>query len=243
MKHLKKGLFLFLSVAFITNTSAQWGKNKKIVGNGNVTTKTVSTGEYDVIKALGSMDFILVDGNEGSITVTTDDNLHDYITIETDGDELIIKKKEGVNLRTKKGIKIEIPIRDISEATLTGSGDLYGKTKIKATNFTTKLTGSGDVRLEVDASNVYAKVTGSGDMSLRGSASTFELLLTGSGDYDGKDLKANNTEVTVSGSGDASVYAKKSIKARVNGSGDIEYYGNPSNKDTKVNGSGDIDGN
>ena len=30
------------------------------------------------------------------------------------------------------------------------------------------------------------------------------------------------------------------LKARVSGSGDISYSGNPTNKDTKVSGSGDI---
>jgi|TARA_R100000479_G_scaffold33554_2_gene13865 hypothetical protein len=241
MKTLTKSiLVVFLLSVTAQQVIAQNWNNSKVKGNGNVTTKTVSTSDYDNVHVTGSMDVTLVSGTEGSINVTTDENIHEHLDIRSEGNTLIISVKKGHSISTKKGIDVTVPFKDLSEVKLVGSGDITSTKKIKANNFETSIVGSGDVILNVESSSLNAKVTGSGDMKLTGSADNFELKLSGSGDFDGRSFDANATEVYVSGSGDASVTARKSIKARVHGSGDISYKGNPSKSDTKVLGSGSI---
>ena len=219
--------------------AAQWG-NKKVVGNGNVTTKTVKTGDYDGINVVGSMDVHLEKGTEGNITVTTDDNLHEYIEIEVKGGDLVIKTEKNVYLKTKKGIHVTVPFNDISEVSLTGSGDIDTKDAIDTAQLEVNLTGSGDIVLAANAGLIEASVTGSGDVEMSGKTVTLEVGVTGSGDFDGFGLQADDTDAFVSGSGDVKVVANKSLKARVSGSGDIVYKGNPDKSDTKTSGSGDI---
>lgn len=231
--------FVLASALALPSLYAQWG-GKKVVGNGNITTQTVTTSDYDEIKLVGSMDVELVSGTEGAIKVTTDDNLHDYVEISTEGSDLIIKTKKNYNLKSKKGILVTVPFRDISSIKMVGSGDIDSKDLIKGSTLEVKLTGSGDINLELDVTSVDATVTGSGDVRLSGRTESLAVTVTGSGDFRGNDLDSNNTDVTVSGSGDAKVIAKQSIKARVSGSGDIVYTGNPERRDTKTSGSGDI---
>ena len=239
---LKLTLAISLSLLGISESNAQWG-NKKVVGSGNVTTKTVNTGNYDGIKGVGSMDIHLEKGTEGNITVTTDDNLHEYLEIEVKDNMLVIKTKKNTYLKTKKGIHITVPFNDISEVSLVGSGDIDTKDTIKTDELEVRVTGSGDVDLALEANMVDANITGSGDMVLSGSTNSLDVSVTGSGDFKGSDLVSQNTEARVSGSGDARVVAKQSLKARVNGSGDITYSGNPEKSDTKTSGSGDISSN
>ncbi|WP_203295858.1 head GIN domain-containing protein [Luteirhabdus pelagi] len=222
--------------------SAQWGKNK-VKGNGNVTEQTISVDNYDKVKVTGSMDVTLQSGAEGTITVRTDSNLHEYLKIESNGNQLTIGIENGVSVYTKKGINISVPFESLDEVSLVGSGDVVTSDRIDATNFTTSVTGSGDVVLDVNAEQIDAKVTGSGDLVLKGATENLEVKVTGSGDFNGEDLRSNHTEAYVSGSGDAEVQAKDSLKARVNGSGDITYHGSPSRKDSKVMGSGSVSQN
>lgn len=236
---LKSILCAGLLLCSIYESNAQWGYNK-VVGDGNVTTKTMSTADYDEIKVVGSMDVHFEKGIEGNISVTTDSNLHDYIVIEVKGEELVIKTKKGYHLKTKKGIHVTVPFQDISEVSLTGSGDVDTKDTIKATEFEISVTGSGDITLSVEANSIETNITGSGDVVLKGATNSLAVTVTGSGDFKGFDLQSNNTEARVSGSGDIKVVAKESINARVSGSGDIVYKGNPERKDTKTSGSGDI---
>ena len=69
-------LVIALTLIGQTQLFAQWG-SEKVVGNGNVVTKTVSTSDYSGIQAVGSMDVHLQRGTEGTITITTDENLQE----------------------------------------------------------------------------------------------------------------------------------------------------------------------
>jgi hypothetical protein len=235
---LKITLALTLTIFGLSESYAQFGKQVK--GSGNVTSKTVQTGDYNEIKVVGSMDVHLERGGEGNIVVKTDDNLHEYVIIEVKDGALTVKTKKNTNLKTKNGIHVTVPFQDISSVSLVGSGDIDTKDVIKSNTFAINLSGSGDIVLEVDAATLDTKLSGSGDMSISGKAENFEIKLSGSGDFEGGSLMSNNTEAYVSGSGDVTVTAKNSLKARVNGSGDIQYSGNPEKSDTKVSGSGSI---
>ncbi|MCX7548311.1 DUF2807 domain-containing protein [Xanthomarina sp. F1114] len=232
-----KKIILIAAVLLSTYSYAQ-----KIKGNGNLTTQTRTTGNYDGIKCYGSFDYILVAGNEGTITLEGEENLLDYIITEVNGNDLIVKQKDRVNLRPSmnRTIKITIPFKDISTVSLSGSGDLWNTHTISATNFEAHLNGSGDLSLTLAANTVKSSLSGSGDLTLKGQTDSLKVNVSGSGDFEGSKLASNHTDVSLSGSGDAEVVSNISLKARVSGSGDIEYKGNPTQEDTRVSGSGSI---
>ncbi len=225
---------------FATTTYAQWGK--KIRGNGNLTTITRTTSDYDGIKCAGSFDYILVSGNEGNIKIEGEENLLEYIVTEVKGNNLIVKVKDHVNLKTsmRKTIKITIPFKDISKVSLSGSGDLWNDDIITCENLNVSLAGSGDVTIKANTTYIKGSIAGSGDLTFKGNTNELEAKVAGSGDFHGLELQSKNTYVSVAGSGDAEVTTTESIKARVSGSGDIVYKGHPKKEDTKVAGSGSI---
>ena len=237
---MKQSILLIAALLSFTAAQAQW---KKIKGNGNMTTVTRSTSDYDTVKCAGSFDYILVAGTEGKITLEGESNLLEYIVTEVKNGKLVIKTQKGKNLdpSRNKTIKVTIPFKDLDKVSLSGSGDLWNEDKITSDNLEVSLSGSGDVVLDVQTKYVAGKVTGSGDLTLKGSTTDLKAGVTGSGDFHGFNLNATNTDVAVTGSGDAEVVCNGNFKARVTGSGDIEYRGNPTKEDTKVSGSGSIE--
>jgi hypothetical protein len=231
-------LVTLLAVSFF---SAQWGQ-EKIKGNGNVISKNVTTADYDAIGVAGAFHVTLIEGNEGKITLKGEENLLEYVIIETDGSDLKIKTEKGYSLNPSKGKKIEIivPVKDISAVSLAGSGDIVADFTIKSTNFKVSLAGSGDITLPLDSDTIEASLSGSGDIKLSGKTANLEASVAGSGDIEAFELTTQNSKVNVSGSGNISTNCSEFIEARVAGSGDIEYKGNPKKIDTKVAGSGKI---
>lgn len=239
---MNKSIVLLAALMLSTLSHAQWWGNEKVKGNGNMTTETRTTGDYDGIKCAGSMDYILVAGAEGNIKIEGEENLLKHIITEVKNGNLIVKVKKGINLRPSfnKTLKITIPFNDISKVSLAGSGDLWNKDKITATDLDVSLAGSGDIVLDIETTSVEGSIAGSGDLTLKGDTNNLEAKVAGSGDFHGFELQANHTIVSVAGSGDAEVVSNETLKARVAGSGDIEYRGNPGKEDTKVSGSGSI---
>lgn len=232
------------ALALVTLASCAQSWSNGVRGNGTITTETIKVADYDAISVVGSMNVTLVKGTEGTITVTTDENLHEYLEVTSNGGKLKITFKNSKNgFSSKKGINIQVPFTDINAISLVGSGDIISKNTIKASMMDVSLVGSGDMELEIEANNLDSNLSGSGDITLTGSVTNLKAKVSGSGDFEARSLEAQNTEAYVSGSGDLQVNAKKRLKARVNGSGDISYSGNPEKVDTKISGSGDIDAN
>ena len=235
---MKKLLLLILSLALTTNLFAQ----KKVKGNGKMTTITRTTDSYDTVSCAGSFDYILVAGKEGNITLEGEENILEYIETKVKDGKLLVAVKDGINLRTSsnKTVKITIPFKDIDQVGLTGSGDLWNKDIITADAFVAHLSGSGDMTLTLNTQSADGKLAGSGNLIFKGSTNSLGVSVAGSGDFQGFEFEANHTTVSVSGSGDAEVVSNQSLKARVAGSGNIEYKGNPEKEDTNVAGSGSI---
>ncbi len=231
------------ALVFLLSTSlscAQWGNGEKIKGNGDITTTTRSTGSYDGLKASGPMDFKLVQGKEGEISIKGDVNLMEYIITEVKNNKLVVKIKDGINLKPSQSIVVTVPYESISSVSLAGSGDIENSGTIKADNFKVSLAGSGDIKLSVASQSLESSISGSGDIELKGSAKNLTTNIAGSGDFNGKSLESTNVNAKIAGSGSVDVVCNGVLKARISGSGDVNYSGTPTNKDTKVSGSGSV---
>lgn len=228
---------IILSTLFFTVIS---NAQNTVKGNGKVVTEKRSTAGYDQIEVSGFFDVVLVSGTEGAIIIEGEENIIPHIKVETAGDVLKIYSQKNININTKKGVVLTVPFEKISAVSLSGSGDVRSKNTIVSTNLKAKLSGSGDLNLDVKTTNFEANLSGSGDVVVTGITDNFTSKTSGSGDVDAVDLIAKKANVAISGSGDMKVNCTESLYARVSGSGDIEYKGNPEVKDTKVSGSGEI---
>lgn len=237
---MKKIIQLAVCGAFLIGLTAN--AQGKINGNGNVVSQTRTTSEYDAIKIAGFFDVNLVNGKEGKITMKGEENILSNIIVEVADNALKIHAKKGTNLHPSTGKKVEItiPFDKISELSLSGSGDIIAKDPIKNDKFSAKLSGSGDIDLNVAANTFDFSLSGSGDIKLKGNSDNLVIKLSGSGDIEAANLKSKNADINISGSGDVKVNCNESLVARVSGSGDISYIGNPGKRDVKVSGSGSI---
>lgn len=237
---IKISLSFCLAIITLQSCASIGSAKEKILGNGDITTKQITTGDYDEVKVHGIMDVRLQKGTEGDISLKTDENLFQYLDVFVDGDALIIRVKKGFSLKTDFGIKITVPFEDLSKVSLAGSGDITSSDIIETSDFEVNLAGSGDIKLRVNAREINSNIAGSGDVHLKGACRKLNADLAGSGDLHGLDLKCEIADLNIAGSGDMKVNTSENIKVRIAGSGDVEYLGKPKNVDKKVIGSGTV---
>jgi putative autotransporter adhesin-like protein len=243
---MKKSVQLLVFSAFLTvfmaNAQESFNDKNKIKGNGKMVTETRNTGDYDAIKVGGQFDVNLVAGKEGKIIIKGEENLLALIKIEVEDNALKIYTDKTTNIRPSSGHQIEItvPFEKISSVSLAGSGDIQAKDKIKSDTFSAKLSGSGNLNLNVDSNELELNLSGSGNVILKGSADKFTSKLAGSGNVRASDLKSKTVDANIAGSGNSTVNCEGNLTARVSGSGNIKYLGNPEKRDVKVSGSGKI---
>jgi len=237
---MKKAIITCLISTMTLSANAQnwWGKRVK--GNGNVSTQTRKTSDYDAVSVGGSFNVVLVKGKEGQITIKGEENLMKYIITEVSGNKLKIKFKKNVNVRTTRKLLVTVPYRDLEKVSLGGSGNIRSEEIIKTDKFTMSVAGSGNMNLIVDANTIKSSIAGSGDINISGKATELNCSITGSGNINAYDLKVVATSARITGSGNIKTTASDRVDAKVVGSGNIYYKGKATHIKSKSIGSGDI---
>jgi hypothetical protein len=235
---MRKVQVLFLLLVLFSSCHFMGGRHVR--GNGNLSAQNRSTDAFNAIRLSGGMDVVLTAGPDYAIKVEADENLHKYILTDRDGDALVIRTRNGYNLRPRAGMKVYITAPSLEAITISGSGKVISESKLAAARkLDIHVTGSGDVKLNVNAPEVTAQTTGSGTIILSGATRNFEAEINGSGEVQCYDLLSENTEVRISGSGNAQVYASKQLDVHISGSGDVAYKGTP-RINQRISGSGNV---
>lgn len=216
-----------LLLLLILFTSCNFIGGRRVHGNGNLGSQTRSTGSFNAVHVLGSMDVVLNPGSDYSVKVEADENLLPYILTDRDGDALVVHTRNGYNLQSHNNIKVYVTAPSIEGIVVSGSGSFISNGKLTSQRLKIDVTGSGDVKLDVDAPEISSEATGSGNVTLAGNTRNFSSEINGSGELHCFNLLSENTKVEIAGSGDAEVYASKSLDVQISGSGDVKYKGTP----------------
>jgi hypothetical protein len=189
-----------------------------IKGSGIAKTETRAVEDFHAVRLNGAADVSITIGQPAQLTVTGDDNIVPVIDTDVHDGTLVIGNRESYN--TQMGVKIVI---------VTPSLDAF------------ELNGSGNVKIkDLSGEKFSAKIRGSGDLSAEGTVDRLDASISGSGDMRLGELKVKSADVSIAGSGSATVNAEESMSASISGSGDIRYKGNPSKVQSSVAGSGSV---
>jgi len=242
---MKKTLRYF-ALAFLMTTTAELAnantlitvvKSKKIRSDES---RTVSG--FSGISSSGSYNVFITMGNKESLHLEGSSDIISQIETTVENGILKIRNKKQMNMRSwNSGGKVNIYIeaKTLHGITLSGSGDIDVRGMVKSTQLTNTISGSGSISQNMDVENFVAVISGSGKINAKGRAENAKITIAGSGDFEGKGLQTTNASAKVSGSGNITISADKSLEALMSGSGNIQYSGNPSLKSTK-SGSGSI---
>ena len=232
--------FLTLVLIVVCSTSCVWMGNKKIKGNGMLSTELRSVGATKKIKIAGSINAEITQSTANTVEVKADANLIPYIKTENEDGWLVINTKKGYNLRSDNPIIIVVNTDLLEAVTIAGNGDVKSINKITGgEQLKIKIAGNGNVNLAVNTPKVNATIAGNGNIVLEGETKDAAVDIAGNGDFKAKDLKSENAKVKIAGMGNVYVFASNTLDIHIAGSGDVHYAGNPV-VTKKVAGSGTI---
>jgi hypothetical protein len=191
-----------------------------IRGSGITITADRQVPLFKKVKVEGSGNVTIVHGATHQVKVTGYENLVQIYETNVVNGNLILKFSDNYNVRNSN-ISVAITVPAIEGVYINGSGTID----------MTSMTGS----------NFEAEINGSGDMDLINSAYTNVFYrVNGSGHIDARTVQSTDADANISGSGDIDVHVAGKLKARISGSGNINYWGNPTEVDAEVSGSGKV---
>lgn len=236
MKSLRTLATALVILAISSCTDAQFFRT--VVGHGNVVTKERKTDTFSSLKVSSGIDVYLKQGDNESVSVEADQNLHEYILTEVRGGVLNVYSE--YNIRHAEKMKVYVTMKEVNSIKTSSAGDVIGESPINSDRLELSASSAGDIKLEVHAKKIDIDISSSGDISVTGDTDMLRADLSSAGDLKAYDLKAREADVSVSSAGDADVYATERITARASSAGDINYKGDPKYIDAHSSSAGGI---
>lgn len=178
--------------------------------DGPATSTPRSIAAVDAIDAKGALRVVVVRGERPSVRVQGGKDLVDRVAVDVEdgtlrldgeGDSGILGLGEG----TRATVTVTVP-------------------RLRSAH----VGGAVDLRLEdVDGDALKVRASGGSDVEGSGRVGRLQATVSGGGDLDLGELIAQDVELRVSGGGDATVHASRTLDARVSGGGDATYAGDP----------------
>lgn len=205
---------------------------------GVLITEDRTVGSFTSIDMAGSGRLLITQDTTYQVRIEAGDRLMNYIETEVVNGELRIGERWN-RFRDWKPVRIYVSAAYLEGLSLTGSGEITGN-GFTATDLDLLLSGSGRIYVEADPQHTTAVISGSGLIDITGDTDYLNVGITGSGHFNGQSFPARIADVSITGSGNATVTVSEELTAAITGSGNINYYGNPPVVDTRITGSGNI---
>jgi len=195
---------------------------------------TTTVGEFKELKVYDLIDVNLVESEENKIIISGK-NTDKVVFVNKNG---VLKLKMKIN-ELFNGDDTTVTLHytgvDIIDVNEGASVSSNGTIKQFEINLNAQEGATIQVSLDVSYTNVKS-ITG-GSIKASGVSKNQDISINTGGVYNGKELKTETTDVTVTAAGEARVHASGLVTAKVTAGGNVYIYGNPESVDeSKVMG-------
>jgi hypothetical protein len=207
---MKKILYIAamaLMCASCFRVNSNFGNGKKAIkGEGAVISKSFDLKDFDAIIINGHADVNFTQSPVFEVTLSTQENVFEYMDYRVEGTTLILETKDKRNVRAESyDVTVKAPA--LKSVVVNGASDF---------NIPAGLVSEDDL---------YINVNGAGDLDFKQlRCGDLTIISNGASDIDAASIEVKGLSITVNGAGDVVVSGNVSGDASlaVNGAGDID---------------------
>jgi len=212
---------------------------ESIKGDGNVVTKTRNVNTpITKIKASRGLHVIIKQGDEESIEIVADENLHDHILTEIHEGWLEITADRNIRNASSKTIRVQVKsleaLKSSSGASVKSSG------KLVSTNLTINGSSGASFHLDVEAEKISVDGSSGSSTKISGKALEGEFSISSGGNIDAQDFLINEITAGASSGGNLKVHPILNLDAKASSGGTIYYYNEPKNINQQTSSGGSV---
>lgn len=221
--------YLILALSLFLLSSCDYFSGKRVRGDGNVVAQSRSLDGFSGVDVSGAIEVVVRQDAAYSVKVETDNNLQEYVEIYSEGGILRIQNRNRFRLVPSRRVIVYVTGPDLTSFSASGACKIKSENKITASApVDIDATGASRIQLDINAPSVDVRLTGASSASLKGETKELSIRSTGSSDVNAFELLSENTDVEVTGAGNAEVFASVKLEAEGTGASRIRYKGNAS---------------
>lgn len=226
-----------------------------ITGSGKIQTKTYEFADFSHITISHAFKFDITASDVYSLSITADDNLFQFMTINQISDTLIIDLDPTYSyLNTTETGKISLPdlkslsISGASQANISGFSSTHSAiftcsgasilniADLISGDTTFDVSGAAKVSGKANIGNVKFTLASAGNVTLDGTATTASIDASGGSQLSLSNFPVTNASVVLSGGSTANINVSGKLDVDMSGGSQLYYSGKPNLGQVSVSG-------
>jgi len=206
-------------------------------GDGNITETSKSVDSFEKIKVTGKYKVYFTQQPGHNLTLTTDANLHEFISTEVRNNELIIRSIQPI--RSSSDFEIELTAPILTQIETNASAHFSSRSPLELPILS--ILANAGSRMDIDGIFDQLKVTqnAGANITLKGKTNSLSIDSNAGGHVEATELEAQSAIVNSNAGASANVNAAN-INANASAGGRIGYIGNPVFEGMSSNAGGSI---
>jgi len=216
----------------------------KVIGSGNLITKTFDFSDFTGIKAENGMHVELTKSGTFSVEVIADDNVMEHIEVSKSGDTLKIRPKANAAFRSAT-LTAKITMPNLYKLELSGGSHASVSGFDSSHDLSVRLSGGShlsepSIPGDISAGNADFNLSGGSHVNLSGSADDLSVKCSGGSHIDLETFSVSNAKINLSGGSHATVNVGGTLDAKLSGGSKVFYVGEPTMGEIDVDWDSDI---
>jgi hypothetical protein len=242
MKRANVSLIL-TAVAVLPFSSCAISGSMTLVGSGTPATREFDVRGFKTVEANGAYNVVIKRGSDYALSITTDDNIIEFVRVSVEGDKLILRVDQDgrpLGIRPKVGLKAALTMPTLDGVTLHGASTATAEGFEHIKTFKAELSGASTLNGDLSADDVDITADGASRVALKGSAKKALLQASGSSGFHLGDFKMAEATVRLSGASNGIVAVKDKLNYDLNGASRLVYHGQPTIGEKEVSGASSV---
>ena len=199
----------------------------RVTSSDEVTFETIDISNFNSIEIANDINaYITFSETSELIEIEANSNLHQYIITRKDGDKLVVKLKNNINIRGNETLNVHITTNQINMFKALADAKIYLQNSLINNNAEIIISADGYFTGEVDIN--YLKVTASADakVDLYGFVNTLSAKLSADSKLEDYDLVVNNLKIDMAADCKAELTVTETINIDAAADCILRYRGN-----------------
>ena len=242
---MKRGIMVILLVTACLVGTVSGCQLISVTGSGTLETIEMDLSGFTSVTISHAFRVSISKSDSHFVSITTDDNLFDYIDVKKSGSTLYIEMKTGSYVRTTQEAIVRMPelgnisMSGATNADISGfqSSDstkfsLSGASKlnlvgVKTGNTRFNISGASQVSGEIDTGDIRLDLSGASTVELLGSADNSVVRASGASHVKLADYKVNDVDIQLDGASTGDITMEGKLDVSLSGASKLTYEGTP----------------
>lgn len=198
-----------------------------IVPSNNITSKTLSVSGFNKLDI--SDPFIVqvtFSETEESVVVESNDNIHQLIEINQQGETLNIGLYKNSNISGVPVLNVYIKTSSIENIKAEGATKVEFQNQLVASYFEMEFNGASTFQGSLNVDELISKLYGASTMNISGISNSFEIRAEGASKMMDFNFETNSLNANLNGASDISLTVNEKLNVKASGASNVYYKGN-----------------